>query len=160
MTSDLHALMRPFAIAIFAKAKALRDLKLRDAPKRRFLESISDDIKKASTLHPHEVSEAAFEQARATGIHDLHQRTWHEQQKFDPGRKQFLVEHVRTVSALRAKCVSATDEEAVLRVLMSEVKVAWITRDEDDALTDLGYRSDRPETAYEEAGIKIRPRRE
>jgi len=36
-------------------------------------------------------------------------------------------------------CVAADNEDAVLQILVSEVDGAWIMRDEDDALTALGY---------------------
>jgi hypothetical protein len=158
MDHELRTLMEPFATAIYAKSHALRKLDLRGAPRSRFLESISDDIKKASNLHPHGVSEAALERALREQILDLGEKRWSDQRKFDPDRKIFIVEHMVPVKMLRRKCLDAGDEEAVLAVLVSDIRVVWILRTEDDALTALGYRSERPPTAYEEAGIRIRER--
>jgi hypothetical protein len=147
--------MQPFSTAIYAKARALRDLKLSDTHRKRLRESISDDIKKASNFHPHKMSKAAHETASALNIGDLAQKTWHDQHSFDPGRQTFIVEHMVTVSRLRERCLQATDEDGVLSVLADEIRVVWILRAEDERLTALKYRSKRPATAYEEARIEI-----
>jgi hypothetical protein len=158
MAHDLLRLMRPFATAIYAKAKALNDTDLADVHRRRLLESISDDIKKASNFHPHLMSKAARAQALAKdkGL-DLSQKTWHEQHSFDPGRRLFLVEHMVPVSKVREMCCSARNEEGVLAILVDDIRVVWILRTEDEKLTELKYRSRRssPAKAYEDARIEI-----
>lgn len=148
--------MAPFATAIFAKAVALRTLELEPRHKSRLSESISDDIKKASNLHPHRMSKGAREKALSLdGRVDLAVMTWHQQESFDPGRELFIVEHRATVSALKQRCLRAKSVEGVLDILEKEIDVVWILRDEDEKLTELKYRSKRPPTAYEEAQIEI-----
>jgi hypothetical protein len=146
--------MRPFATAIYAKGRAIKELELTGAHRSRLRESISDDIKKASTFHAHKMSVAARNKAATLGV-DLVSKTWHDQHGFDPGRHVFIVEHMTTVSMLREKCLRAADEGAVLAVLTGEIRVVWILREEDEKLTALKYRSKRPATAYEEAQIEI-----
>jgi hypothetical protein len=154
MGHDLAALMQPFAAAIYAKARALKELDLTDAHRSRLRESISDDIKKASNFHAHKMSVNARKKAATFGI-DLGSKTWHDQHGFDPGRQVFIVEHMTTISMLREKCLQAADEGAVLAVHTGEIRVVWILREEDERLTALKYRSKRPATAYEEARIEI-----
>lgn len=153
---DTRALMAPFATAIFAKANALRTLELKPAHKSRLSESISDDIKKASNLHPHRMSKRAREKSRGlVPPVDLAEMTWHQQEGFDPGRELFIVEHRATVSSLKQRCIDAASLQDVLDVLEKEIDVVWILRDEDEELTRLKYRSKRPTSAYEEARIEI-----
>jgi hypothetical protein len=154
MGHDLATLMQPFATAIYAKARALRGVDLMGAHRSRLRESISDDIKKASSFHAHKMSVKARKKAATLGV-DLTAKTWHDQHGFDPGRQAFIVEHMTTVSMLRERCLRAPDEGAVLAILTGEIRVVWILREEDEKLTALKYRSKRPATAYEEAQIKI-----
>jgi hypothetical protein len=154
--TDSRTLMRPFATAIFAKVEALRTLELKPAHKSRLSESISDDIKKASNLHPHRMSVRAREKAQDLKPPvNLAEMTWHDQEKFDPGRELFIVEHRATVSSLKQRCLGAATVEGVLDVLEKEIDVVWILREEDDELTRLKYRSKRPASAYQEATIEI-----
>lgn len=153
--------MRPFARSIFAKVEGLKSLPdLSPSQRSRLRESISDDIKKASNFHAHDVSEEAHRVAQELGV-DLSVMTWHEQPSFDAGRETFLVEHLEPVSALRARCLCANSEEDVLRILTEELRVVWITREEDDTLTEKGFRTKRPDggaAAYAAVGIKLRTR--
>ena len=152
----VRLLMAPFATAIFAKVEALLSLDLKAAHRSRFSESISEDIKKASNLHPHRMSVAARSRAlRLNPPVDLAAMTWHDQDKFDPGREIFILEHRATVSSLKRRCLAAASQDAVLDVLEAEIDVVWILRDEDDELTRLKYVSKRPSTAYDEAKIEI-----
>lgn len=149
-------LLRPFATAILAKATALRNLTLAPRHRCRLLESISDDIKKASNFIPHKMSKRAREAAAVlTPPVDLREMTWHEQHRFDPGRARFIVEHQNTVSSLREQVLTATTVEAVLDVLERNLVVVWILREEDAELTRLKYRVKRPPTAYLQAGIEV-----
>jgi hypothetical protein len=154
--AEVRTLMAPFAAAIFAKAEALRTLELKQAHRSRLSESISEDIKKASNLHPHKMSKGAWQKSRVLeNPVNLAEMTWHEQHEFDPGRALFIVEHRATVSSLKQKCIEAVNLEGVLDVLEKEIDVVWILREEDEELTRLGYRSKRPASAYEEARIEI-----
>ncbi len=129
---------------------------MRDSHAQRLRESISDDIKKASNFHPHKMSKRARQAALALKPQiDLSRETWHEQHRFDPGRERFLVEHRATVSSLRARCLEQGSAEAVLDVLLREIEVVWILREEDEKLNELRYRSKRPSTAYDDAKIEI-----
>jgi hypothetical protein len=149
-------LLRVFAESIHAKSRALNNLELNTNERNRISESISDDIKKCSNFLVPEASEAALKKAERLNI-DLYSRNWHNQSKFDPGREVFHVEHVMPVAALRERCLSCRSPEGVLEVLTSTLRVAWILKSEDRALTRLGYRSKRPfpDAAYVEAGIKL-----
>jgi hypothetical protein len=156
--ATLKELLEPFAIAIAAKVQALTDLEagLTHSQRARLLESIGDDIKKCSNFITPEASEAALELARGLGV-DLHSANWHDQHRFDPGRKQFHFEHVVPVGVLRERCKACSTPEDIGAVLANEIRLAWILKEEDAALTRLGYRSKRPdpEAAYRAAGIKL-----
>jgi hypothetical protein len=147
--------MVPFATAIFAKKTALPSLS--GAYASRMRESIKDDIKKASNFHPHDVSVRAHQKAQSLPTRvELKDKTWHDQNTFDPGRELFLVEHMRTVSSLADACIKAETESQVLDILTDQLSVVWILREEDDELTRLKFRSKRTDDAYEAAGIEIR----
>jgi len=137
----------------------LKTLTLTEAQKSRLREAISDDIKKASNFLPHGVSEAARATAMKSGI-DLCSFTWHQQNRFDKGRKTFVVEHFRPVSWLRDRCTEASSAADTLRILVNEVVVIWVLRSEDKELRRLGYRFKRPNPhkAYREANIVRRSR--
>ena len=160
---SLRLLMDPFATSIFAKASALRQLggALSVAQKRRLSESMSEDVKKATNFHPHDVSEAAAEEARRLGVEDLSEKTWHDQTKFDPKRERFIVEHMVPVSALVYACLNQPDERGVLDVLTERLRVVWLLRREDREITLLGFRHKRPDPdeAYRLAGVRMVPRK-
>lgn len=149
--------LQAFASAILIKSRAVHALTKASSHRRRLLESISDDIKKLSNLRPHEVSVAAATEAEVLGI-DLREQTWHDQSRFDAEREVFHVEHMVPVSALRELCLRCDDEEQVLSVLTTRLRVVWILKSEDAELTRLGFRHRRsdPEDAYRQAGIVIR----
>lgn len=81
--------------------------------------------------------------------------TWVNQPRYDPGRKNLLLEHKNPLEEIWKKILiepSKTEE------ILSEYNVVvWVSRAEDDRLNELGYRSNRPDSdkAYAEAGIKI-----
>jgi hypothetical protein len=145
-----------FARAISCKVSALNDLDLTPPQRARMLESISDDIKKCTNFIKPDVSHAAREEAARLGV-DLSSKNWHDQHRFDPGRKTFHFEHVLPVNALRELCVRAGSPEAIHALLRTKLRVAWILKREDVELTRLGFRSRRadPEAAYREAGIQL-----
>jgi hypothetical protein len=103
-----------------------------------------------------EISKAAQEEAVRAGML-LHTMTWHDQAKFDRGRKTFHWEHVNPVSGIQNKCMEAKSEEAILETLKTSLRIAWILKREDQELTRLGYRSKRvmPDEAYGHAGIEL-----
>jgi hypothetical protein len=149
-------ILRPFAIAIHAKASALRTLSLTERERARLTESISDDIRKCSDLVEPAVSRKAHELASKMGI-DLYSKGWHDQPAFDSGRARFLWEHVLPVAEVRGCCAELESADQVREMLRRRLKVAWLLRSEDAELTRLGYRSRRPdpEGAYRDAGIEL-----
>ena len=157
--ADRETLLRPFASSIHAKASALRQLELATRERARVLESISDDIKKCTNFVRADVSERALDRARPLDV-DLRTATWHDQPRFDPGRRVFHLEHIVPVSTIRHACLEAPSDSAVLEILATSLRVAWILKEEDSVLTHLGYRSRRqdPEAAYREAKISLVPR--
>ncbi len=157
---SLEDIMRPFVAAIIAK-RPLLNLPLSDRQRRRILESISDDLRKLGdvvtpTLVAPLVSVAARATAEREGI-DLCQEDWHSQTRFDAGRGLFHVEHVTTVRALREMCLHVPCEDALIDSLTAGIRIAWILKEEDARLTQLGYRSHRPDPdiAYRQAGIEL-----
>lgn len=158
MPATTH-LLRPFAESIRAKARAVAILDLDERQRRRFLEAISDDIKKCTNFLVPEVSVAAAQRALAKGL-DLRQMDWHDQHRFDPGRVEFHFEHMVPVAAIRARCLQARTVADVLAVLRDSLRVAWILKDEDARLTAMGYRTNRPdpESAYRMANIALSAR--
>jgi len=157
--ADLDSLLRPFARSIYAKASACRQLDLRAEERARFLESISDDIKKCTNFVSVDVSQAAFDRAKSVGI-DLRTKTWHDQPGFDRGRLVFHLEHIVPVSAIRRACLDAPSDSAVFEILATKLRVVWILKEEDLVLTRLGYRTRRsdPDAAYRDAKICLAPR--
>lgn len=156
-----RALLSPFAEAIFAKVRGLEVIGKyaegsADRLEARMLESISDDIKKASNFIPHRQSVRAHDHEKAKNV-NLAEKTWHEQHSFDKGRVTFLVEHKVPVSVLRTKCIAAKSADAVLKILSDELCVVWVLREEDDELTRLKFRSKRPDSdaAYAQARIEL-----
>lgn len=146
-------LVSAFAQAIWAKGQLIRDLPASGLQRRRVLESISYDIRKYSDLVPPRVSLAAAAEAERLGI-DLTRMGWHDQPRFDLGRRLFHWEHVHTISSIRALCLEASSPGEVEEHL-DKVRVAWILKAEDRRLTGLGFRAARPDSdaAYLAAGI-------
>ena len=136
-----EAVVNAFARSIFAR--------------KRVREAVSGDIRKYADLIDHSASDAALALAATMGV-DLRSVGWHDQETFDSGRKLFALEHVVPVSQLRDACLDARSEAEVAESLV-RARVAWVCHEEDQALTDLGYRSDRPdpEAAYRAAGISL-----
>lgn len=149
-------LLMTFAQSIACKVSALTVLNLSSRERARLLEAVSDDIKKCTNFIMPEVSHAALKEARRRGV-NLFSKNWHDQPGFDPGRNTFHFEHVLPVKALRDLCVEAKIDGAIYSLLRTRLRVAWILKSEDRALTRLGYRSKRadPEGAYGQAMIKL-----
>jgi hypothetical protein len=153
-------LLRPFATSIFAKASALRHFEdaksLSSSQLARLRESISDDIRKCTNFAVPRVSKAALREAKRLSI-NLTQMNWHDQKKFDPGRRTFHREHMVPVKTIRDECRRAKSEEEVLEILINRPRLVWVLKSEDAALTRCGYRFLRedPDAAYAEAGIEL-----
>jgi hypothetical protein len=80
---------------------------------------------------------------------------WNNQTRYDPGRKNLLLEHKNPVEEIWLKLLESPENTG--DILKTHHVVVWVTREEDNRLTELGYRSKRPDSdkAYEEAGIEI-----
>jgi hypothetical protein len=126
------------------------------AQRARLLEAISDDLKKCSTFLRPKVSRAALDAATRLGV-DLRSMNWRDQPRFDPQRTTFHIEHMVQASAIRAVCLNASSNVAVLAILKEHLCVAWILKSEDRELTQRGYRVSRVDsaTAYRESNIEL-----
>ncbi|HVT90299.1 MAG TPA: hypothetical protein VHD56_15715 [Tepidisphaeraceae bacterium] len=154
---DRDIAFEAFAASICVKFSAFERLSPGDTKARcRLLESISDDIKKCSNLTRPRISQKALDKCKALGIENLQDKDWHDQPKFDPGRKIFRWEHFNPVSAIREKC-HAKSEQEIFEILKKGILVVWILKEEDKELTRQGRRIDRPdpEAAYRDAKIVI-----
>lgn len=156
-------LVRPFAVAIHALTSARLDdsVEMSSFQDARYREAISTLIRKACdiiypALRVPEVSVAARAAAASLGI-DLRRETWHSQKKFDPGYKVFHYEHMQPVGAILAFASQADSIDGVLETLRTKLRLAWITKEENKALNDLGFATRRPnpDEAYEAAGIEL-----
>lgn len=155
--ADLRKLLSPFAVAIIhARSEAIRDWRSPPGITARFLESISDDIKKCGNFFAPYVSVAAKDKATRRGI-DLTEKNWHDQPLFGKGRKLFQFEHLVPVSSLRADTLVSRTAADILNILMTRLRVVWMLKAEDAELGRMGYRSRRkgPVAAYRAAEIKI-----
>jgi hypothetical protein len=157
----VNQLLELFARSIFAKVSALRSLELTQNQRKRLRSSITTEIRTcAGLLYPEvlapEVSEAALREAETLGV-NLCAHTWHSQSSFDSGRKMFHWEHVDPISCIQQACAVSACEEAVLEILKSRLRIAWILKREDRELTRLGFRSNRPDPdgAYRAAKIVL-----
>jgi hypothetical protein len=145
----IDQLLQLFARSIFAKVSALKSLELTPNQRRRLQSTITAEIRACGgLLYPEvltpEVSEAALREAERIGVH-IFEHTWHSQPSFDAGRKLFHWEHVDPVSCIQEACEGAGCEEAVLEVLKTRLRIAWILKREDLELTRLGFRTKRPD---------------
>ncbi|HET8836182.1 MAG TPA: hypothetical protein VFN08_15740 [Gemmatimonadales bacterium] len=148
---------RAFALSIYAKADALRTAELTRGERARLREAIVGDLRKASDLLCHvTVSEAAQAEAAKRGV-ELAAMSWHDQPKFDRGRKVFHFEHLQPIGSWLEAVCKQSSAEGVLALLRKGFRIAWILKVEDRRLTELGYRSDRPDpgAAYQAAGISL-----
>lgn len=162
-SAAIDPLLEHFARSIFYKFDALHRYRI-DLSKRqldRLRRSITEDIRACGGLifpdmkRP-EVSQAAQRVAEQCGL-QICEKNWYDQSKFDPGRKLFHLEHVNPISCIRKKCEMAKSEDETLGILKTQLRIAWILKEEDDKLTRLGYRykRDDPEGAYRAANIVL-----
>lgn len=128
--------------------------------KSRLGESMTADIRKLGDMvfpaaRRPLISMEAEEAARALG-RDLRVETWHSQKAID-GYKVFTYEHLYPVRQIRTALGTARDVDEAMAILRQMLWVAWITKEEDKRLRDLGYTSNRPDPyfAYEHAGIEL-----
>jgi hypothetical protein len=153
----IEELMLLFADTIFAKAETLRNRRPNKAQTSVLRDAIKWDIKIASNLIAPRTSEAAAAIANEREI-PLTTLTWGRQPKHDPGRATFILEHYWTVSSLRDRFVAEPLMSAkdIQHVLVHELTIVWITRDENKRL-NASHRAKRPdpEEAYRLARIVI-----
>lgn len=156
-------LLQLFARSIFTKVGALTSLKRKLTPnqRKRLQASIKEDIRACGGIlypdaRPPEVSEAALQEAKRRGV-KIRGHNWYSQSSFDAGRKVFHWEHVDPVSCIQVACEGAGGEEAVLKILKTRLRIAWILKREDRELTRLGVKTKRPdpEGAYRAAKIVL-----
>ncbi|MBI3545138.1 MAG: hypothetical protein HY081_00880 [Gammaproteobacteria bacterium] len=154
--AKIDGILKPFACSICAKARALLAKELTKSQRARLLESISDDVKKCSNFVVPEVSRAALKEAKRLGV-DICLKNWHDQPRFDQGRRKFHLEHFVPVSAIREECLDARTELKILKILKNRLRLVWILKSEDAKLTQLGFRSRRrsPKIAYRDARIEL-----
>lgn len=165
-TDRFGDLTRPFARGIHDLLLALGDpaLELNKHQAARVREAVSVSLRKVCDVlvpdarHP-EVSVAAAQRAATLGV-DLRTQTWQTQPKFDPRRIVFQYEHMRPIVAIRIALGLATSPDDVVETIRRDLRLAWITKEENLRLTSLGYNSVRPDpdTAYADAGIVLVPR--
>ena len=88
---------------------------------------------------------------------DYSKLTWANHPKIDPGRKNIVREHMTTCYEIKNKINASLNIEEVTDILTNDLRIVWITKAEDAKLTELGYKSRRPDPvkAYKEAGIEI-----
>jgi len=117
-----------------------------------YLRNSSDVV--VGDIRPRRTSVAATHLSRDV---DLSKATWHGQPKFDRGLKLLMFEHVSPVSQIREERRTTSTVDEILLILWRNLRVAWITKEENKALTKLGYDSRRPTPlrAYAEAGILL-----
>lgn len=153
----------PFAVSVHTKALSLQLGLLTPVQQRRLRESISYDIRKCSDILcpdfiPFKVSRAAHEIVAPLGV-DLTNEIWHTQPRFDPGRQLVHFEHYYPIGHVAKVCIQASSSAEVLRKIVALTQIVWITKDEDWALRQLGFASNRPDpaVAYAAAGIELLP---
>jgi hypothetical protein len=154
-------LLQLFARSLFAKVSAVKSLELTQNQRKRLRSSITAEIRACGgLLYPEvlapEVSEAALQEAQRIGVR-ICEQTWRSQPSFDAGRLLFHWEHVDPISCIQESCEGAECEEAILDILKTRLRIAWILKREDRELTRLGFRSQRadPEGAYRAAKIVL-----
>lgn len=69
----------------------------------------------------------------------------------------FHYEHMQPIASVRTAVAKAASPEEVVQILRREVRLAWITKEEDARLTALGYGYKRPDpdAAYAASGIQL-----
>jgi hypothetical protein len=151
--------LQPFAHAILLKNQLLSDHTLNDYQHARVLASISDDLRKCSDIIVNDIRPCRTSVAALQLFPDVNlaQTTWHDQPKFDPGRELLMFEHVTPISQIRKLCLAVTTVDEILTILWRNLRVAWITKEENRTLTKCGYKFERPAPLinYTEAGILL-----
>jgi hypothetical protein len=160
-----HEIVLPFAEGILLKSQLLSKAQLNGPQLEAVRSSISVDIRKVGDLvvphlRPVDVSVAATEIFTPTGqfqLEQLEHLTWQKQPTLDPGREHLILEHVCPVAELRDRALRAKSGLEVVQLLWTHMRLAWVTRAEDEKLTELGYKKVRPYplVAYSYAGINV-----
>lgn len=158
MNIDLESLAA-FAQALFSLASRVKKLKPADKyEKSQFRGAMKAIVQSVGNLQPARVSRSALEVAKVLELDDLPSLRWDRQKKKDPGRKKLLREHKTPVSWIVERAISCESDKQV-QDLLARMEIAWITREEDDRLSENGHRSKRPDSddAYRKAGIELLP---
>ena len=149
----------PFAEGTLLKSQLLSKAQLNRPQLEAVRSSISVDMRKIGDLvvphlRPVDVSVGATFQFP---LEQLEHLTWHKQPALDPGREHLIQEHVCPVVELRDLALRATSGFEVVQLLWTHMRLAWVTRAEDERLTELGFQKVRPYplVAYSNAGINI-----
>ena len=149
----------PFAEGILLKSQLLSKTQLKRPQLEAVRSSISVEIRKIGDLvvphlRPVDVSVGATFQFP---LEQLEHLTWQKQPALDPGREHLILEHVCPVAELRDRVLRATNGFEIVQLLWTHMRLAWVTRAEDEKLTQLGYQKVRPYplVAYSNAGINI-----
>jgi len=160
--AKVDQLLKVFARSICVKNKALKRLELNKNQRQRLRMTIVADIRACGgILYPEviplEVSEEALRVAKRLKVKDIHTMPWQKQHSFDKGRKLLHWEHVETIGEIQKECEQATKVKEIVSVLKAKLRIAWILKDEDRLLSQLGYKTKRPDAnaAYEEANIVL-----
>ena len=152
--------MKTFAASIVPITNRLNASSLSQREITILKQTISDIIKKAGDLNPSGCSIAAYKKYQSLFQNeDIRDRTWHQQPRFDPGRRIFHREHCETVSTLRDLCIAENTYEGIVQILLERIRIVWILKSEDKVLTQNGHQSNRPEwkEAYQKAEIEVMP---
>ena len=124
-----------------------------ESEKKRTKRLIGEILRKYCDQKPVDfVSENAKEVADQLEL-DLFMHNWHDQNKFDPGRKTFHLEHKTTIHDLTLDIINGKD---VLNTI-ARIQHGWILKSEDKILNTSGKKKLREDhdAAYNEAGIEL-----
>jgi hypothetical protein len=109
---------------------------------------------------PRNVSVKAAHRGRSLGIDDLRRLHFDDGCRIPGGRRSSSLhwEHWLPVAEMRRELMSLSDPTpAACRAVLSKARLCWILKEEDDRLSELGFRSRRPDpdAAYRAAGIEL-----
>lgn len=109
---------------------------------------------------PRNASIKAVEMAARLGIEDLRRLHFDDGGRIPGGRAASRLhwEHWFPVAEMRRELMDLQKPTPeACRDVLAKARLCWILKEEDDALTSLGYRSRRPdpEAAYRAAGIEM-----
>lgn len=125
----------------------------RESEKKLTKKLIGEILRKYCDQKPVDfVSVRAVDLSKKLGV-NLFEQNWHDQNKFDPGRKVFHLEHKTTIHDIAMDIIDGND---ALDTLV-RIQHGWILKDEDKNLNAIGKRKARKDhdAAYSDAGIEL-----